>query len=264
MRGRRGRPVGRGGPTAARSGEAAAAAAAPPTTAAPADPPLELPDVDPPADAGGGPPASRSAGLPARPWPSTALAARNSLATSGGAPAVPGLDPAPVPLAHGGGAAQSRGGFRRTGGSSPSGAWRGPSGRRDRRRSRGPGRIVIHIAVACPGRGPRGRCGTPDPCWTRGRRHRCRCASLLGPRHPARGPPRAAPNPGTSGRPGTRSTGSRLPGGRARAVRVETPRSIGGGGRGSSHDRRGRPRMPRTDKPGHRPCWAALAQSSGR
>ena len=77
-------------------------------------------------------------------------------------------------------------------------------------------------------------------------------------------PPRAAPNPGTLGRRGTRSTGSRPPGGRARVGRVATRRSIDGGGRGSSIGRRGRLRTRRTDKPGHRPCWAALAQSSGR
>ena len=63
------------------------------------------------------------------------------------------------------------------------------------------------------------------------------------PRRRAPGPPRAAPSPGTSGRPGRRSRGSRPPGGRARAVRVATPRSIDGDGRGSTHDRRGRPRM---------------------
>ncbi len=73
--------------------------------------------------AGGGPPASWSAALPARPRPSTDLLASSSDPS--------GLDPAArlvlaAPVAHGGGAAQSRGGLRRTGGSSGGAAGGGP------------------------------------------------------------------------------------------------------------------------------------------
>ena len=77
-------------------------------------------------------------------------------------------------------------------------------------------------------------------------------------------PPPDGPSPGTSGRQGTRSTGSTPPGARRPAVRAATRRSIGGDGPGSSNVHRGRRRTRRTDRPGHRPCWAALAQSSAR
>ena len=82
---------------------------------------------------GGGPPASRSAALPARPWPSEPRLARKSgaspgdparLAVSPAAPVAPATPVAPAapdePPAHGGGAAQSRGGFRRASSSSAS------------------------------------------------------------------------------------------------------------------------------------------------
>ena len=71
--------------------------------------------------AGSGPPASRSAALPASPWPSTArLASRSAAATAPAPVALVRPGPAP-PVAHGGGAAQSRGGLRCTGGSSVAG-----------------------------------------------------------------------------------------------------------------------------------------------
>ena len=83
---------------------------------------------------------------------------------------------------------------------------------------------------------------------------------------PCRGHARllAVPSPGTSGRQGTRSTGSRPPGAQERAEPEATRRNSGGDGLGSSTVRHGRRRTPRTDKLGHRPCWAALAQSSAR
>jgi hypothetical protein len=80
----------------------------------------------------------------------------------------------------------------------------------------------------------------------------------------ARVRPRASPNPGMSGRPGRRSRGSTPPDGRRPVALAVTRRSIDGDGRGSSNGHRDRHRTPRTDKPGHRPCWAALAPSSGR
>ena len=82
--------------------------------------------------------------------------------------------------------------------------------------------------------------------------------------HPVRARPRGVPNPGTWGRPGTRSTGSTPPGARRPAARVAIRRSSGVGGPGSSIVHRGRRRTRRTDRPGHRPCWAALARSSAR
>lgn len=109
--------------------------AAPPTTAGGIEPTTEpggpepTPDGKPdpgedraptpidwpsPPDVGNGPPAMRSAALPARPAPSVARRARNSgvLASSVPRPLLPAA-PAPIALvAHGGGAAQSRGGLR--------------------------------------------------------------------------------------------------------------------------------------------------------
>jgi len=82
------------------------------------------------------------------------------------------------------------------------------------------------------------------------------------PRRPSPGPPRAAPNPGRSGRRETRSTGSTPPGERARAAPAAIPRSSDGDGRDSASANRDRHRTRRTGRPGHRPCWAALAQSS--
>ena len=104
----------------------------------------DITDRGPPADEGGGAPASRSAALPARPWPSTDRPGRNSdphgslrhaarraPAASPAAPAAPARPRAPAaPAAHGGGAAQSRGGFRRTGGSAGSRGGGGGPGRR--------------------------------------------------------------------------------------------------------------------------------------
>jgi hypothetical protein len=81
---------------------------------------------------------------------------------------------------------------------------------------------------------------------------------------PGRARPRGVPNPGTWGRRGTRSTGSTPPGARRPAGRVGTRQSNGVDGPGSLNVHRGRRRMRRTDRPGPRPCWAALAQSSAR
>ena len=88
---------------------------------------------------GGGAPASRSAALPARPWPSVVRVQeelgrrrlRGPGADSAGARCTGSARGAPAaPAAHGGGAAQSRGGFRRTGGSVGSGGGGGPSSSR--------------------------------------------------------------------------------------------------------------------------------------
>ncbi len=223
------------------------AAAAPAIAAAPAAaaaaPALVPPPCDP-VDCGGGPPARRSAGLPASPWPSTVRAARNSLATSGGAD---------VPVARRGGSGSGRPWRRRrpVARRVAANGLIGVTGLRrllEWRRRLGP-RIARGRGTGHDARQPSGRRSAPSRVVRRLR---------------ARVPPRVGPNPGRPGRPGTRSTGSRPPGERARAARVATRRSIDGGGRGSSTDRRDRPRTRRTDKPGHRPCWAALAQSSGR
>ena len=139
--------------------------------------------------------------------------------------------PAP-PVAHGGGAAQSRGGLRCTGGSS---ATRVAAARRRRCR---PCHRSAQAMARRSGRSPVAR-----------RRRGC-------------GPPRASPSPGTSGRRGRRWTGSTPPGARRHAAPVATRRSSDGDGRGSSNVRRGRRQRRRMDRPGHRPCWAALAQSS--
>ena len=179
-----------------------------------------------------GPPASRSAALPASPWPSTARLASRSAARRG------------------------------TGTGSRS------SGQGPRHRSPTAGAPPSHAAG----------CGAPVDRPLRGaaaRRRRCRprrrsaqataprsARSPVARRRHACGPPRASPSPGTSGRPGTRWTGSRPPGARRRAGPVATRRSSDGGGRGSSNVRRGRRQRRRMDRPGHRPCWAALAQSS--
>jgi len=98
----------------------------------------------------------------------------------------------------------------------------------------------------------------------RPRRGRRSAPSRLDLRLLGRGRPRGVPNPGTWGRPGTRSTGSTPPGARRPAGRVETRQSTGVDGPGSLTVHRGRRRRRRTDRPGHRPCWAALAQSSAR
>ena len=121
-------------------------------------------------------------------------------------------------------------------------------------------------------------CGAPVDRPSPGaavRRRRChprrRSARAMAPpsvrspvarRHRGCGPPRASPSPGTSGRPGRRWTGSRPPGARRRAGPVAIRQSSDGDGRGSSNVRRGRRQRRRMDRPGHRPCWAALAQSS--
>ena len=121
-------------PAPARAPVAPAAPAAPaaPTAPAPAAPatPVESPAPEPPPTplVGAGPPASasrtdggvmfsepplasRSAGLPARPRPSWPRRPRKSIASSSSSMAR--APAAPIPVAHGGGAAQSRGGFRR-------------------------------------------------------------------------------------------------------------------------------------------------------
>ena len=132
------------------------------------------------------------------------------------------------------------------------------------------------MAAAPPNRAA--GCGAPVDRPLRGaaaRRRRCRPChrsaqamarrsgrSPVARRRRGCGPPRASPSPGTSGRRGTRWTGSRPPGARRRAAPVATRRSSDGDGRGSSNVRRGRRQRRRMDRPGHRPCWAALAQSS--
>lgn len=77
-------------------------------------------------------------------------------------------------------------------------------------------------------------------------------------------PPRGEPMPGTSGRPGTRSTGSTPPGVQRRAGPEGPPRNSDVDGRAGLNERPGRPRRRRTDTPGNRPSWAALARSSRR
>ena len=88
------------------------------------------------------------------------------------------------------------------------------------------------------------------------------------PRHSARSgrrranvPPRVAPSPGTSDRPGRRSTGSTPPGGRAREAMAGRRRSSDVGGPGRRRARRDRPRRPRTDRPERRPRGAVRVQS---
>ncbi len=73
--------------------------------------------------------------------------------------------------------------------------------------------------------------------------------------------PRGGPNPGTSDRPGTRSTGSTPLDGRGRVEPVSLQQSNDGGGRDSSPALRDR---PRTDRPMPHPRWVTLARSSPR
>jgi hypothetical protein len=75
-------------------------------------------------------------------------------------------------------------------------------------------------------------------------------------------PPRAAPNPGMSGRRETRSTGSTPPGAPAPGVPAGSRRSNGGGDRGSERARRDRPRTPRRGRRGRRRRGAARVPSS--
>lgn len=143
------------------------------------------------------------------------------------------------------------------------------------RRPHPPRRRPMVVARPSPAADSAGPADRPDPGEAAaGRPRQSRPPSRrLGPRsgpfrldrlHRARGRPRVGPSPGRWGRPGTRSTGSTPPGARRPAVLAAIRRSIGGDGPGSSNVHRGRRRTRRTDRPGHRPCWAALAQSSAR
>src|SRR5262249_12473649 len=99
---------------------------------------------------GGAPPASWSAALPARPWPGSA----DRLPRNGGGSTSPAPFDAPSPEAsHGGGADQSRGGLRWTGGCSGPGVAAGV-GTRSSRASRSPpsacSAAAATAAVAAP------------------------------------------------------------------------------------------------------------------
>lgn len=101
----------------------------------------------------------------------------------------------------------------------------------------------------------------------RGRRRRpsapARPARRLVTRHGSE-PLRAAPRPGTSGRPGRRSTGSRPPGARRPAAPADPPRSTDGDGRDGRRGHPGRPRRRRMGTPARRPSWAIRDRSSRR
>ena len=156
-------------------------------------------------------------------------------------------EPAAAPVAQGGGAAQSRGGLRCGGGSDCDAL--GDTSDRESMLGRG----EVGVAFGGAGRALGIAARRSPPHWRP--RPRSRGA-------PARPP--AAPIPGRSGRPGTRSTGSTPPGARRHEARAASPRSSDGGGRGSWSGRLDRRRTPRTDRLGHHPRWAALAQSSPR
>ena len=86
----------------------------------------------------------------------------------------------------------------------------------------------------------------------------------VSPPLPEHARPHAGPSPGTSGRPGTRSTGSTPPGAPRPVVPAAARHSSGGGDRGSSTAIPDRPRTRRTDRPARRPRSGALARSSTR
>ena len=225
-------------PASSSCGAASAIAAAAPTAPAAATACPAFPESE--SAGGGGAPASRSAALPARPWPSRGAIqelGRRRLWGSGADSAGARLHLQRPPLRR----------HRQPTVAARPNPEAGSAERADRAGSGGGG-----------GHRPRGR----RP-W-RQRRGRRSGPSRLDRPHPGRARPRGAPNPGTWGRPGTRSTGSTPPGARRPAGRVGTRRSTGVDGPGSLTVHRGRRRKRRTDRPGHRPCWAALAQSSAR
>lgn len=102
------------------------------------------------------------------------------------------------------------------------------------------------------------------PCHLSDPYHRTRGDALTRHRPSGPVPPHGEPMPGTSGRPGTRSTGSTPPGAQRRAVPEGPPRNNDVDGRAGLNERPGRLRRRRTDTPGNRPSWAALARSSRR
>ena len=241
---------------------------------------------------GGAPPAIWSAGAPgearARARDRRPRNERRAASSRGRRPS--------LEASHGGGAAQSRGGLRWTG-SSPrdpmtaSSSSRGLSGsvarpgRPARRRSRGGSALRRRLGLLDVAAGSR-RSGVPSAtrrCRCRRPRRRLRSSRRRPrsrPRHRRRrlvtrrrarsglrgarrapAPPRAAPSPGTSGRPGTRSTGSTPPGGRAPAAPAAAPRSSDGDDPGRRRARRDRPRRRRRDRPWRRPRWAVRVPS---
>ncbi len=133
------------------------------------------------------------------------------------------------------------------------------SRRRPRRRHRRPppstGSRAVAVVVVAMRRGRSGLVVRP---------HRCRAAGIgcAASHRPAPGRTHGAPSPGRSGRPGTRSRGSRPPGGRGRAVPVRPRHSSGVDGPVDPRVRLDRLRTRRTDRPGTPRRWAVLAPSS--
>ena len=190
-----------------------------------------------------------SAALPARPRAGSDLPARKSGGSEGAA------REASLLASHGGGADHSRGGLRRgpcsscrssstgsesSAGSNGVGIRQGPRRRQQQRAAPGPARRRRPPALPSAPRPRR------LPRWRRRR---------------VPGPPPGVPSPGTSGRRGTRSTGSTPPGGRGRAGPVELRRSSDVGDRERWLVRRARLRRRRMGKQEHRPRSVARVRS---